>query len=350
MSANPLIKKSNNALGEDGFLQVQSVSKKFGSDTVVSDLNLSIRRQEFFALLGSSGCGKSTLLRIMAGLEAPTQGRILLDGQDITDVPAHERPVNMMFQSYSLFPHMDVARNIGFGLVQAGRGWRRVLEQARSLGVSCITDSQDERRFVYQGWLAWQPIDGLWSLDTSVSPFAWGVLERGLFGVRHRHGGLDWQRLQRLAESWGRWPVPKGYAGYFGATFHEHNLCPPESYSPLRRELDQLQHFLDHFGPRIQTAGSIALPTPPSPPPEQPVGRVPLLFQRLRRGANRLREPALRQVPYRVWGSRSGATLWWSTAVAAAWSNASAFWASPLMISLPKVSPSGVLPAAPRVF
>ncbi len=208
------------------------------------------------------------------------------------------------------FKHRSLPTHVASpGLVQAGRGWRRVLEQARSLGVSCITDSQDERRFVYQGWLAWQPIDGLWSLDTSVSPFAWGVLERGLFGVRHRHGGLDWQRLQRLAESWGRWPVPKGYAGYFGATFHEHNLCPPESYSPLRRELDQLQHFLDHFGPRIQTAGSIALPTPPSPPPEQPVGRVPLLFQRLRRGANRLREPALqhltlgqRQVPYRVWG------------------------------------------------
>ena len=129
MSANPLIKKSNNALGEDGFLQVQSVSKKFGSDTVVSDLNLSIRRQEFFALLGSSGCGKSTLLRIMAGLETPTQGRILLDGQDITDVPAHQRPVNMMFQSYALFPHMNVTANIAYGLKREGRAKSEITER-----------------------------------------------------------------------------------------------------------------------------------------------------------------------------------------------------------------------------
>jgi putrescine transport system ATP-binding protein len=121
MSAKPLLKKSSNALGEDGFLQVQSVSKQFGSTTVVSDLNLSIRRNEFFALLGSSGCGKSTLLRIMAGLETPTQGRIVLDGQDITDMPAHERPVNMMFQSYALFPHMNVTANIAYGLKREGR-------------------------------------------------------------------------------------------------------------------------------------------------------------------------------------------------------------------------------------
>jgi putrescine transport system ATP-binding protein len=121
MNAKPLLKKSSSALGEDGFLQVQSVSKQFGSATVVSDLNLSIRRNEFFALLGSSGCGKSTLLRIMAGLETPTQGRIVLDGQDISDMPAHERPVNMMFQSYALFPHMNVTANIAYGLKREGR-------------------------------------------------------------------------------------------------------------------------------------------------------------------------------------------------------------------------------------
>ena len=121
MNAKPLLKKASNALGEDGFLQVQSVSKQFGSATVVSDLNLSIRRNEFFALLGSSGCGKSTLLRIMAGLETPTQGRIVLDGQDITDMLAHERPVNMMFQSYALFPHMNVTANIAYGLKREGR-------------------------------------------------------------------------------------------------------------------------------------------------------------------------------------------------------------------------------------
>ena len=107
-------------LGEEGFLQVLEVSKQFGNVTVVDKVSLSIRRQEFFALLGSSGCGKSTLLRIMAGLETPTSGRILLDGQDITDLPAHRRPVNMMFQSYALFPHMDVATNVGYGLRREG--------------------------------------------------------------------------------------------------------------------------------------------------------------------------------------------------------------------------------------
>ena len=129
MSAQPLLKKSSSLLGEDGFLQVQSVSKQFGSAAVVSDLNLSIRRNEFFALLGSSGCGKSTLLRIMAGLETPTQGRIVLDGQDITDMPAHERPVNMMFQSYALFPHMNVTANIAYGLKREGRAKAEIDER-----------------------------------------------------------------------------------------------------------------------------------------------------------------------------------------------------------------------------
>ena len=107
-------------LGEDGFLQFVDVSKKFGEVTVVDRLNLSVRRKEFFALLGSSGCGKSTLLRIMAGLETPSSGRVILDGQDITDLPAHRRPVNMMFQSYALFPHMNVSANVAYGLKREG--------------------------------------------------------------------------------------------------------------------------------------------------------------------------------------------------------------------------------------
>ena len=107
-------------LGEDGFLQILDVSKKFGEVTVVDRLNLSVRRKEFFALLGSSGCGKSTLLRIMAGLETPSSGRVILDGQDITDLPAHRRPVNMMFQSYALFPHMNVSANVAYGLKREG--------------------------------------------------------------------------------------------------------------------------------------------------------------------------------------------------------------------------------------
>jgi len=119
----------SSTLGEDGFLQVQEVSKKFGHVTVVDQVSLSIRRQEFFALLGSSGCSKSTLLRIMAGLETPTSGRIILDGQDITDLPAHQRPVNMMFQSYALFPHMDVAANVGYGLRREGVARAQIRER-----------------------------------------------------------------------------------------------------------------------------------------------------------------------------------------------------------------------------
>ncbi len=120
MSIDAPTQKAPNALGEEGFLKIVDVTKKFGEVTVVNKLSLSIRRNELFALLGSSGCGKSTLLRIMAGLETPTSGRVILDGQDITDLPAHRRPVNMMFQSYALFPHMNVASNVAYGLRREG--------------------------------------------------------------------------------------------------------------------------------------------------------------------------------------------------------------------------------------
>ena len=97
------------------------VTKRYGAVTAVDDVSLKIGAGEFFALLGPSGCGKTTLMRLIAGFETPDAGRILIDGQDMADMPPHARPVNMMFQSYALFPHMNVARNIGFGLVQAGR-------------------------------------------------------------------------------------------------------------------------------------------------------------------------------------------------------------------------------------
>jgi len=98
------------------FVQVVDVVKKFGDATAVDHVSLSIRKKELFALLGSSGCGKSTLLRMMAGLETPDAGRIIVDGQDITELPPYERPVNMMFQSYALFPHMTVEGNVAYGL------------------------------------------------------------------------------------------------------------------------------------------------------------------------------------------------------------------------------------------
>jgi putrescine transport system ATP-binding protein len=99
-------------------LQLENVSKRFGDFTAVDRLSLDIRRNEFFALLGPSGCGKSTLMRMVAGFETPSEGHILLDGVDLAGTPPHLRPVNMMFQSYALFPHMTVERNIAFGLKQ----------------------------------------------------------------------------------------------------------------------------------------------------------------------------------------------------------------------------------------
>jgi len=94
------------------------VTKNFGQFAAVDDFSLTIYEREFFALLGASGCGKTTLLRILAGFETPTSGKVLLDGQDLADIPPYRRPVNMMFQSYALFPHMTVERNIAFGLRQ----------------------------------------------------------------------------------------------------------------------------------------------------------------------------------------------------------------------------------------
>jgi putrescine transport system ATP-binding protein len=99
-------------------VRFEQVTKRFGSVTAVDDLSLDIAAGEFFALLGPSGCGKTTLLRMLAGFETPSEGRILLDGEDISQIPPHRRPVNMMFQSYALFPHLNVAKNIGFGLRQ----------------------------------------------------------------------------------------------------------------------------------------------------------------------------------------------------------------------------------------
>ena len=102
------------------YLQTDQLVKRFGDVTAVSDVSLSINKGEIFALLGSSGCGKSTLLRMLAGFDVPTSGRILLDGHDIAALQPYERPVNMMFQSYALFPHLSVWDNIAFGLKREG--------------------------------------------------------------------------------------------------------------------------------------------------------------------------------------------------------------------------------------
>jgi putrescine transport system ATP-binding protein len=101
-------------------LRIDAVVKQFGGFRAVDRLSLDIRAGEFFALLGPSGCGKTTLLRMLAGFETPDEGRILLDGRDIAQVLPHQRPVNMMFQNYALFPHLTVRDNIAFGLKRAG--------------------------------------------------------------------------------------------------------------------------------------------------------------------------------------------------------------------------------------
>ena len=109
-----------NEVGKTPLIEFDSVTKAFGHFKAVDDLSLGVFDREFHALLGPSGCGKSTLLRMLAGFEDATSGDIRLDGESLVGIPPHRRPVNMMFQSYALFPHMDVSRNIAFGLKQDG--------------------------------------------------------------------------------------------------------------------------------------------------------------------------------------------------------------------------------------
>ncbi len=115
---------SDRAHGPNGadttLVRLSNVTKTFGSLRAVDNVSLDIARGELFCLLGGSGCGKSTLLRMIAGLEQPTAGQIVIDGQDMTDAPAYDRPTNIMFQSYALFPHMSVGRNVAYGLHRAG--------------------------------------------------------------------------------------------------------------------------------------------------------------------------------------------------------------------------------------
>ncbi len=102
------------------FIQLKHLSKSFDEQIVVRDISLEIEHGELFAILGASGCGKTTLLRMLAGFETPNEGRIIIDGVDITNLPPYQRPVNMMFQSYAVFPHMTVEKNVAYGLHRDG--------------------------------------------------------------------------------------------------------------------------------------------------------------------------------------------------------------------------------------
>ncbi|MCC5958189.1 MAG: ABC transporter ATP-binding protein [Rhodobacteraceae bacterium] len=116
--------------GAQPFISVQGLVKQFADFTAVSDVDLDIYKGELFCLLGESGCGKSTLLRMLAGFEIPTQGRIVIDGEDMARVPPDRRPTNMMFQSYALFPHMSVEKNVAYGLLREGLGKREAYARA----------------------------------------------------------------------------------------------------------------------------------------------------------------------------------------------------------------------------
>jgi putrescine transport system ATP-binding protein len=118
---------------QPGFLRIKNLSKRFDSVLAVDDVTLDIGKGEIFALLGSSGCGKSTLLRMLAGFETPSSGQIFLGQQDISQLEPYERPINMMFQSYALFPHLSVWENIAFGLRRMGMAKDMLAERVEAM-------------------------------------------------------------------------------------------------------------------------------------------------------------------------------------------------------------------------
>lgn len=130
-------------------IELRNVSKRFGDFPAVDDVSLEVARGELFSILGGSGCGKTTLLRILAGFEEPTSGRVLIDGVDVTDQPPYQRPVNMMFQSYALFPHMTVAKNVSYGLrkdrVPAGEIRQRVAAILKLVQLDQLADRSPDQ-------------------------------------------------------------------------------------------------------------------------------------------------------------------------------------------------------------
>jgi len=136
-NASPAPVLRPDARGKDNvIIRFESITKRFGNLPAVDNVTLDVREGEFFALLGPSGCGKTTLLRMLAGFETPTEGRILIDGNDIANLPPNKRPVNMVFQSYAVFPHMKVTDNIAYGLKMdgvSGSEIRRRVDEALEL-------------------------------------------------------------------------------------------------------------------------------------------------------------------------------------------------------------------------
>ena len=132
-SGSAALTGSNEFSRDRPLLEIKGVSKKFGDFTAVNNVDLDIYQGELFCLLGGSGCGKTTLLRMLAGFEKPSSGQILIDGQDMSEVPPYKRPTNMMFQNYALFPHMTVEKNIAFGLEQDGLAKTEISEKVDNI-------------------------------------------------------------------------------------------------------------------------------------------------------------------------------------------------------------------------
>jgi putrescine transport system ATP-binding protein len=130
-------------------LEIAGISKQFGAAVAVDNVSVTVEHGELFALLGPSGCGKTTFLRLIAGFEAPDHGRIVIDGVDVTGAPPYSRPVNMMFQSYALFPHMSVADNVAFGLRRERMDRRRLAARVDEM-LALVQMSNDARRRPYQ--------------------------------------------------------------------------------------------------------------------------------------------------------------------------------------------------------
>lgn len=146
----PIIKRNTKEawqdLNLDPYIQIEEVTKTYNDITPLKNISLSIYKGELFSLLGKSGCGKTTLLRILAGFEKPTSGKILIDGVDVTNFPPYKRPVNMVFQSYALFPHMTVEQNIAFGLKQEGLGKAAINERIKeSLSLVQLSGYEDKK-------------------------------------------------------------------------------------------------------------------------------------------------------------------------------------------------------------
>jgi putrescine transport system ATP-binding protein len=144
--ALPVAKPEPSPMANMPLLRIEGVAKKFGSFRAVDRVSLDIAAGEFFALLGPSGCGKTTLLRMLAGFETPDEGRILLDGKDIARVLPHERPVNMMFQNYALFPHLNVRDNIAFGLRRAGMAKTEINTRVAEMVALVKLDGLEKRK------------------------------------------------------------------------------------------------------------------------------------------------------------------------------------------------------------